>query len=493
MSFRHRITRSPWGLLIGLAFLALQGCSENSASPEIDEPAQNNSGVSLTVIPHTENTLMAVASVVSDSAGLAAIVFSSEETDERISQWVDIEANEPVEIVVVGMRALTEYSLKTVLDRGNGQEVESASVLHTTGSLPDNAPSVTLSQPATDNTEGGITLFGYGSGQRPNSTDPLYFGVDEEGEVVWYLHGTDIQHVDGVARGLENGNLLMFLFNSLAEITPAGEMVSTFDLDGHVFHHDARLLPNGNLLFLTTETQVINNDASPYNGENISYDVIYEINPETGATVWTWSTADHLDTARFPSALAARTTPQGGLDWTHANALYYSPAENTVLLSCRSQSWVIKIDRNTDEIVWIFGEGDQVVDPDFTPNFFTLNNGSFPTAQHAPTMTENGELLIFDNRNDSGGNNLKSRAVRYSLNEENFTASQVWEFIAPKYAERLGDVDELDNGNALVCTGGGNDQTAYLSEVAPDGELVWEIVVDDEVYRTERIAWGNFR
>lgn len=486
-------TLKPWVLLIGLVVMTLQGCTESSTSPEIDQPAQADPGISLTVIPHAENTLMAIASVQSDSTGLAAVVFSSEGTEERSTQWVEIEASEPVEMVVVGMRALTEYSLKVVLDHGNGLESESASVIFSTGPLPDNAPTVTLSQAPTGTTDGGITIFGYGSGLRPNSTDPLYFGVDEEGEIVWYLHGTDIQNGVGVARGMDNGNLLVFLTDGPTEITPAGELVSTYDPGGYAFHHDARVLPDGNLLFLTAETEVINNDASAHDGESITYDVIHSVSPETGETVWSWSTAEHLDTARFPSSLAERSATNGGLDWTHANALYYSPTDNTVLLSCRSQSWVVKIDPATDEIVWIFGGADQVVDPDFTPDFFSLNSGTFQTAQHAPTITGNGDLLVFDNRNDSGGNLSNSRAVRYSLDEENHTANQVWEFVAPKYADRLGDVDELGNGNILVCAGGGNDETAYLSEVDSNGNLVWEIVIDDEVYRAERIAWEDFR
>lgn len=480
-------------LLIGLVALVIQGCSESSTNPQLDESNPIDSGISLTVTPHPENTLLALASVISESPGTACIRFSSEGVEERSSRSVELEANEEAEIVVVGMRAESRYDLKVVLQSEDGTETESVAVQHTTGSLPDNAPLVNLSQSATASAAGGITIFGYGSGQRPDSTAPLYYGVDEDGEIIWYLHGTDIANTNAVARGLDNGNLLVFLSNSLAEITPAGELIRTYEPGDHLLHHDARVLPDGNLMFLTTETQIIHNVASDHDGETITYDVIYEIDPETGSTVWTWSTAEHLDTARFPSALAERTAPQGGLDWTHSNALFYSAEDNSVLLSSRSQSWIVKIDRSSDEIVWIFGESDQVVDPDFTPDFFTLSSGSFQTAQHAPTLTANGDLLIFDNRNDSGGNQSHSRAVRYSLDEENLTASQVWEFVAPKYADRLGDVDELANGNILACAGGGNDQTAYLSEVAPDGSLAWEIVVDDEVYRAERIAWDNFR
>jgi len=493
VKFYPQSTLKSWALLIGFTVLVLQGCSESSTNPQIEDPGQTNSGISLAVVSHAQNNLMAIATVISDSTGVASIAFSSEGTEEHSTQLVDVEANEPVEIVVVGMRASTEYSLNVVLDTTNGLELESDSVLHTTGSLPENSPEVTVSQQATGDSDGGITIFAYGSGPRPNSTDPLYFGVDEEGEVVWYLHGTDISNSAGVVRGLDNGNLMVFLSDGLAEITPADEIVSFYDAGEHSFHHDALVLPDGNLMFLSTETQVIENSESSHDGEALTYDVIFVINPESGATVWTWSTADHLDTARFPSALAERSTPQGGLDWTHCNALHYSPADNTVLLSSRSQSWVIKIDRTTDEIVWIFGEGDQVVDPDFTPDFFTLNGGTFQTAQHAPTITENGDLLIFDNRNDSDGSSSNSRAVRYSLNEESLTSSQIWEFVSSKYSERLGDVDELDNGNVLVCAGGGNDETAFLSEVSPDGNLVWEIMINDEVYRAERVVWDNFR
>tara|TARA_R110002096_G_scaffold259030_1_gene452605 strand:+ start:80203 stop:81669 length:1467 start_codon:yes stop_codon:yes gene_type:complete len=477
-------------LAVALLGFGLHGCS---ASADGDADAAGDLEIVLTVAPHASNSLMAVASITSDSGGLAAIRFSRDGASERMSRWASVDANGTVDIVVVGMRAESEYRLSAVLERADGQTSESAGVVHTTGAVPANAPMVTLSQAASTGSDGGITILSHGSGRRTDTTAPLYFGVDEEGEIVWYLHDTDIRSSDGVARGLGNGNLQVFLTDSVAEITPAGELVASYGFGEHDFHHDAVVLASGNVLLLSTETTLVDNAASAHDGELIAYDVIYEVDPESGQTVWSWSTAEHLDTARFPGALAERSAAQGGLDWSHANALAASPNGDTVLLSSRSQDWVINIDRTTDEILWIFGEESPLGTPSFSEAFFELENGTFQTAQHAPTLAANGDLLLFDNRNESGGGTSASRAVRYSLNETDATARQEWEFVAPKYAPRLGDVDELENGNVLVCAGGGDDETAYLSEVALDGSVVWEVVVHDEVYRAERISWDNFR
>ena len=60
------------------------------------------------------------------------------------------------------------------------------------------------------------------------------------------------------------------------------------------------------------------------------------------------------------------------------------------------------------------------------------------------------------------------------------------------YTNNLGDSDKLDNGNMLVCAGGKRDSgNARITEVNPDGELVWDLHVLDDllVNRAERVDW----
>ncbi|MCP4345205.1 MAG: DUF1566 domain-containing protein [Desulfobacterales bacterium] len=449
----------------------------------------SDSDLSVSITAHPENTLMAIADVDVSPDASVFIEFASDATPTRQTAGSDTAAKH--EITVIGMRAQTSYTMTAVAEFSDGTTVRSNSVVFTTGALPDdNPPEVELSA-STEKSAGGITFFGT-MGQADSSGTHRYWGVDEQGEIVWYLHGDYSIANSPVLRVIEPGVLLAFLQNSIQTITASGEKITEYSLGR--YHHEAILLPNGNVMMLGSESRE--------NGEGtlITGDKITEKNAD-GQTLWEWSSFDHLDTTRFPGALSTTETHSGALDWSHSNALFYTEDEDTLLLSVRSQSWVVKIDHKTGNIIWIMGDSSGI-DPAYKYNdkFLTLAAGTWTANQHAPMVTESGEILIFDNRNESGGSVSMSRAVKFAIDEAAMTATQTWEAVAPKYAASLGDADELSNGNVLMCAGGpssfgpDSDSAAYLVEVSPDAsaETLWSISLENSVYRTERMSWDSF-
>ncbi len=215
------------------------------------------------------------------------------------------------DINVIGMRAQTVYTLTAIATYSDGSVMRSNSVQYTTGDLPDNAPAVTLSA-STGEGAGGVTFFGIGVGQGDSSGTPGFWGVDEEGEIVWYLHGDYTIGSSPALCEIESGVFLIFLRNSVRTITTAGETFAEYSLG--MYHHEAILLPNGNTMNLGTESGT--NDE----GTLISGDEIIE-KDSSGDTLWVWSSFNHLDTTRFPGALSITENNSGALDWTHANAL----------------------------------------------------------------------------------------------------------------------------------------------------------------------------
>jgi arylsulfotransferase ASST len=101
-------------------------------------------------------------------------------------------------------------------------------------------------------------------------------------------------------------------------------------------------------------------------------DYLAEVTP-AGQTVWQWRTWEHLDPAAdgIAEVQAPRTL------WAQGNSVYELP-DGDILASYRPTSTVIRISRKTGKIVWKLGP---------------------PTVagQHAPTLLENGNVLIFDN------------------------------------------------------------------------------------------------
>jgi len=101
-------------------------------------------------------------------------------------------------------------------------------------------------------------------------------------------------------------------------------------------------------------------------------DYLAEVTP-AGQTVWQWRTWEHLDPAAdgIAEVQAPRTL------WAQGNSVYELP-DGDILASYRPTSTVIRISRKTGKITWKLGP---------------------PTVagQHAPTLLENGNVLIFDN------------------------------------------------------------------------------------------------
>ena len=475
--------------MLAVNVVIISGCSSSgeSSSSETSDSSENNTvsgkSVVLTIEAHPENTLMAIAGVTLSESASVVIDYVAVDTDNyRISDDTVAASHE---MTIIGMRAETTYTITATATFEDSTILSGDSVQFTTGELPEGAPVVTLTT-SKEGSAGGITFFGL-SGQLDEGV-PVYWGVDEVGEIVWYLSSDESTSVP-VIRGIEPGSLFAFFKNSIQAITPAGEILTTYDLSSAGgYHHDARILDNGHIIALVSETQQID-------GESLTGDKIFELDSD-GDVLWEWSAFDHLDTTRFPGNLSTTETRNGALDWTHSNALWYIEDENALLLSVRSQGWVVKIDHSTGDVLWIMGDaGGTESSYENNDKFFTLESGEWMTAQHAAMVTAGGEILLYDNRNESDGATLMSRAVKYSLDESAMTAGQTWEGIAVNYTSSMGDVDELSNGNVLICAAGGRATSGLnISEFSSDasGGIVWSVSINKNCYRAERVTWDSF-
>ena len=177
-------------------------------------------------------------------------------------------------------------------------------------------------------------------------------------------------------------------------------------------------------------------------------DYLAEVTP-SGQTVWQWRTWEHLDPVAdgIVEVQAPRTL------WAQGNSVEELP-EGDILASYRPTSTVIRISRKTGKIVWKLGP---------------------PTVagQHAPTLLENGNILIFDN-----GPHRLDDSVPYSRAIEvdpatnaivwKYQDKPAWNFFSP----RMGCAQRLPNGNTLIT----ESSFGRFFEVTKEGEIVWEYV-----------------
>ena len=117
------------------------------------------------------------------------------------------------------------------------------------------------------------------------------------------------------------------------------------------FDHEAKLLPNGDTVVLGGTQKTVNYKGKPtkFVGDMV---VVLDQNFHVA---WTWNAFNWLKTNRLGTD---NPVPS---DWLHANAVSWSPEDNDLIVSLRTQDWVIKIDYNNGKgnghIVWKLGAG----------------------------------------------------------------------------------------------------------------------------------------
>lgn len=377
---------------------------------------------------------------------------------------------------VVGVPAQTSCEIHVEVEDTEGNTEKSDIIPWTSGVLPAEIPALDLVVNESAYVQSGITIINYSDMGEQGS---LYaMGVDVNGDVVWMylLDETEDVHDDHYVRMLADGNLMLMLDKEAKVITPAGETlyeIKNNALSGN--SHDILNLPGGDVLFIVSETKTLFVEALGAAVE-VAGNQLVRVN-ERNDVVWTWSSFDHLDNSRFPGTLSLNTAKgTDDLDWMHANAIVSVDNGQAVLMSSRSQSWVVKIDLETGVVDWIFGkEGD-----------FELASGSWMYNQHAPEWEVDGSLLVYDNGNERP-EGPSTRVVRYALDQENRSAEEIWSWDCPQYTSRVGDANLLGNGNVLVTQGAPNNNRPSILEVNPHGEVVWQLNMEGHVYRAERI------
>jgi arylsulfate sulfotransferase len=424
--------------------------------------------LSFEVLANPNITIAAVATVVtSEPAAVSSRVeldgaplFTTNQTLGLTEHVID----------VVGMRAETMYSLIPLLNTGEGV-VEGSPTEFTTGALPDYFEEGLFEVEVSEGYAGsGYTLVGISL-----AGSVVYFVVDSEGYVVWYVTGSRPGRV-GFAEQLPDGSFFGPIDDGYAAVDIGGSRVfSAVPPVDETYHHDALLLPNGNILGLIRRPITL--FIALFDLERtLDYDVVAEVTPE-GEIIAEWSTLDHIDTERFPSLLSGAVLTPGAADWTHANALVYDPSDDTFLISVRHHHWIMKVSRATGDVIWRLGpDGD-----------FELSDGEWFYAPHSPEIQSDGSILLFDNGNERPVDEPYSRAVRYELDELTMTARQVWDHRTDTYSRSMGDADALPHGGHLICAWENDAGSSVVYELDNDGSQVWWLRSDaGRIYRGTR-------
>ena len=239
----------------------------------------------------------------------------------------------------------------------------------------------------------------------------------------------------------------------IAEVDKDSNIISKYEDIYH--HHDAQWLPNGNLLYTAAAQLVTSKYALKPN--TLYSDVVKEVNRK-GEVVWEWKIWEHIDPRRLPSHDIFDNS-----HWPMINGLCQT-SDELVLMSLRTTSGIIAVNKSTDEIAWHI---------------------QYPRVaqQHCPVETGKNKFLCFDNGNVRPGiSTTHSRIVEFNVDyyaDASPFIDKIWSYIDPMppsfFSPYMGSVQRLWNGNTFVC------ESAFgrLFEITPEGEIVWEYVIPD--------------
>ncbi len=271
--------------------------------------------------------------------------------------------------------------------------------------------------------------------------------IDTFGKIRWYL--TLPFENNNIMIPLKNGNWLVPYKTNFKEIDLMGNIFKTTNLQ-FTYHHDVLQLPNNNLMYLGNSS--LNNTIE---------DKIYTMDYLTGSIIDSLNLYTILDPTR-------PQLPQGpSNDWFHANSLTYNSTDNSILVSGRQQSAVVKIDLSTKQLKWILSDP-TYWSPVLSPYLLTPTGLGFEQqwGQHSVVLKPNDSntLILFDDGNDRSYTNPVlpinnySRLVEYTINEASKTVSQNYQFGKEygslTYAPYVGKVEYLNNDRFFVGNGG---------------------------------------
>jgi arylsulfate sulfotransferase len=488
---------------------AVSGATSNPAQVLLFSPTEFEAGT----VSSSNNPLVAQYAFKAPQGASVQVQFGTS-TNYGLTTWAQ---DAPVEgdsvtILVAGMRASTTYHMQAVVHLASGQIIMDADHAFTTGDLPAALiPAITVQQPGGAAAAPSVELLDLASVPQ-NQLSAL--ATDLAGNVVWY-YAMGPGEVAFPIKLLPNGHMLVVVgdvaVDEVREIDLAGNVLyrlSRLDINNGLtsigasfqslqnLHHDIQKLPNGHLMILVNYTRTFTDQPG---FSSVIGDALVDWDPQGQAPVWTWSTFDHIPLSHDPVS---------NTDWSHANAVIYTPDDGNLILSMRNQNWIVKINyqdgAGDGRILWRLGpDGD-----------FTLPGGQAPVewnyGQHYPTvLSPNGagifQLMFFNNGNGRlldtnnevcgtpGVAQCYSSVPVFELNEFTNAARVLSESnLSPYYSICCGNASQLSNGDIEydVAFDVNTPNQSFIQEVTAERtpQLVWQLNVTGQLlYRGFRI------
>ncbi|TSA18768.1 T9SS C-terminal target domain-containing protein [bacterium] len=233
--------------------------------------------------------------------------------------------------------------------------------------------------------------------------------------------------------------------------------------------HDLKILQNGSVLLIGSDIRFY--DMSQYiQGGDRNASVVVNVIQEQDKNknvVFEWKSYEHYGITDVGPEV---NLLDQAFVHAHINSVDVD-LDGNLVISARNLDEITKIDRKTGTIIWRFGGKNN--------QFRYVNDSIGFSAQHAVSILQNGNVLLYDN-----GLFHKpsfSRAVEYKLDPTDKTAVLNWSYRnTPDIASVFwGNAQRLGNGNTFISWGFSD---IAATEVDPAGNKVFEMTFPKDVF-----------
>ena len=317
----------------------------------------------------------------------------------------------------------------------------------------------------------------------------------------------------GLDRMLFDGDEIITCVSSskLARINGLGQVTRVYDLEGYELHHDIGFGADGEVLALAEEVD----------GETVE-DRVLSIDLESGAV------SEILDFTQVMQGYFAMTRPvtptddffwqAGEWDWIHLNSLQYMPEDDSLIVSSRETSTIIKVTgiHSQPAVDWLAGDSRFWADTPYADLCLTQVGDFVPQyGQHCvELLAQEGDgvytLVLYNNNYwslntrddfemevaDTVGTDLygdgseTSQVYIYRIDENARTFELADSFDVP-YSSIVSDGVHCDNSDNWVVNSG---VSMVFGEYDPEGVLIREYKYDCTMqnYRTFKYDMTGF-
>lgn len=309
--------------------------------------------------------------------------------------------------------------------------------------------------------------------------DQYRCAVDRNGDIIWFVADEQKEIINAkVVRDFKlynNGNI-SFINQPAAKIVDINlntvwdaPMKGTIaEAENEDYHHDFEKLSNGHYMILGNEkvkfSYETSNDTALSAAVNFCNIIEFD---SLGKIVWFWRMKDHFP---YDILVNSKMETENGIADPHANSFTCNEKQGFIYLSFRDISRIIKINKQTKEIVASYGLKLNDDDTIYETDLFRL--------QHDIQLLDNGDMLIFNNNDINKGKVSNIEIVHLNEGQSDSTFLK-WKFDLnyDKHSDgkikRMGGVKILPNGNYLICEGSSN----RVVEINKKKEILWDFAL----------------